>query len=41
MDLINAVIVILTVVALSSGVIQIVVSLIGGILIALILGPVI
>lgn len=40
-DLINAVIVILTVVALSSGVIQILVSLIGGILIALILGPVI
>lgn len=41
MDLINAVIVVLTVVALSSGVIQILVSLAGGILIALLLGPVI
>ena len=41
MDLINAVIILLTVVALSSGVIQVVVTVLGGILIALVLGPVI
>lgn len=41
MDLVNAVIIALTVVALASGVVQVVVSLIAGILIALALGPVI
>lgn len=41
MDLINAVIILLTVVALSSGVIQVVVTVLGGVLIALALGPVI
>ena len=41
MDLINAVIIALTVVILASGVIQVVVSIIGGIIIALLLGSVI
>ena len=41
MDLVNAVIIALTVVALGSGVIQVCVSLIVGIVIALALGPVI
>ena len=41
MDLVNAVIIVLTVVALASGVIQVVVSILGGILIMLALGPII
>ena len=41
MDLVNAVIIVLTVVALASGVIQVVVSIILGIVIALALGPII
>lgn len=41
MDLVNAVIVVLTVVGLASGVIQVVISVLGGLLIALLLGPVI
>ena len=40
MDLVNAVIIVLTVVALASGVIQILVSLLGGIVIAMSLGPI-